>query len=136
MLLCLARIRVTVDGEFLHYILPFQFLDSPEWDSLRPTEEGIFQVRTQQAAWLTPQSPAQMNLSPEAASIPTEQHTVRLQFIFDVGMRFVSCTLPSSESWGLTLQSQRERDRCGRKESVNPLWTSCVEPPIWGVDME
>ncbi|KAL1770204.1 popeye domain-containing protein 3 [Sigmodon hispidus] len=22
----------------------FQFLDSPEWDSLRPTEEGIFQV--------------------------------------------------------------------------------------------
>ncbi|XP_078303301.1 popeye domain-containing protein 3 isoform X2 [Panthera onca] len=38
------RIRVTVDGEFLHYIFPFQFLDSPEWDSLRPTEEGIFQV--------------------------------------------------------------------------------------------
>uniref|UniRef100_A0A8C0XAA6 Uncharacterized protein n=1 Tax=Castor canadensis TaxID=51338 RepID=A0A8C0XAA6_CASCN len=38
-------IRVTVDGEFLHYIFPFQFLDSPEWDSLRPTEEGIFQVR-------------------------------------------------------------------------------------------
>lgn len=42
--LCLGRIRVTVDGEFLHYIFPFQFLDSPEWDSLRPTEEGIFQV--------------------------------------------------------------------------------------------
>ncbi|EGW09639.1 Popeye domain-containing protein 3 [Cricetulus griseus] len=39
-----GRIRVTVDGEFLHYIFPFQFLDSPEWDSLRPTEEGIFQV--------------------------------------------------------------------------------------------
>lgn len=39
-----GRIRVTVDGEFLHYISPFQFLDSPEWDSLRPTEEGIFQV--------------------------------------------------------------------------------------------
>uniref|UniRef100_A0ACB8GD64 Popeye domain-containing protein 3 n=1 Tax=Sphaerodactylus townsendi TaxID=933632 RepID=A0ACB8GD64_9SAUR len=38
------RIRVTVDGEFLHYIFPLQFLDSPEWDSLRPTEEGIFQV--------------------------------------------------------------------------------------------
>lgn len=37
-------IRVTVDGEFLHYIFPFQFLDSPEWDSLRPTEEGLFQV--------------------------------------------------------------------------------------------
>ncbi|XP_050805290.1 popeye domain-containing protein 3 [Gopherus flavomarginatus] len=39
-----GRIRVTVDGEFLHYIFPLQFLDSPEWDSLRPTEEGIFQV--------------------------------------------------------------------------------------------
>lgn len=36
---------MTADGEFLHYIFPLQFLDSPEWDSLRPTEEGIFQVR-------------------------------------------------------------------------------------------
>ncbi|CAI5769891.1 popeye domain-containing protein 3 [Podarcis raffonei] len=43
-LLLSGRIRVTVDGEFLHYIFPLQFLDSPEWDSLRPTEEGIFQV--------------------------------------------------------------------------------------------
>ncbi|XP_012877858.1 PREDICTED: popeye domain-containing protein 3 [Dipodomys ordii] len=43
-LLISGRVRVTVDGEFLHYIFPFQFLDSPEWDSLRPTEEGIFQV--------------------------------------------------------------------------------------------
>ncbi|XP_019355451.1 popeye domain-containing protein 3 isoform X5 [Alligator mississippiensis] len=43
-LLISGRIRVTVDGEFLHYIFPLQFLDSPEWDSLRPTEEGIFQV--------------------------------------------------------------------------------------------
>ncbi|XP_030639017.1 popeye domain-containing protein 3 [Chanos chanos] len=39
-----GRIRVTVNGEFLHYIYPFQFLDSPEWDSLRPAEEGVFQV--------------------------------------------------------------------------------------------
>ncbi|XP_069091519.1 popeye domain-containing protein 3 [Pleurodeles waltl] len=43
-LLVSGRIRVTVDGEFLHYIFPLQFLDSPEWDSLRPSEEGIFQV--------------------------------------------------------------------------------------------
>ncbi|KAB0347732.1 hypothetical protein FD755_021533, partial [Muntiacus reevesi] len=42
-LLVSGRIRVTVDGEFLHYIFPFQFLDSPEWDSLKPTEEGTFQ---------------------------------------------------------------------------------------------
>uniref|UniRef100_A0A8C7F0Q9 Blood vessel epicardial substance n=1 Tax=Oncorhynchus kisutch TaxID=8019 RepID=A0A8C7F0Q9_ONCKI len=40
-----GRIRVTVNGEFLHDIYPFQFLDSPEWDSLRPSEEGLFQVR-------------------------------------------------------------------------------------------
>ncbi|XP_010897302.1 popeye domain-containing protein 3 [Esox lucius] len=39
-----GRIRVTVNGEFLHYIYPFQFIDSPEWDSLRPSEEGVFQV--------------------------------------------------------------------------------------------
>ncbi|KAM4736058.1 popeye domain-containing protein 3 [Anableps anableps] len=39
-----GRIHVTVNGEFLHYIYPFQFLDSPEWDSLRPSEEGLFQV--------------------------------------------------------------------------------------------
>lgn len=39
-----GRIRVSVNGEFLHHIHPFQFLDSPEWDSLRPSEEGIFQV--------------------------------------------------------------------------------------------
>ncbi|XP_072102193.1 popeye domain-containing protein 1 isoform X3 [Mobula birostris] len=43
-LLLSGRIRVTVDGEFLHYIFPYQFLDSPEWDSLRPSENGIFQV--------------------------------------------------------------------------------------------
>ncbi|XP_026522401.1 popeye domain-containing protein 3 [Notechis scutatus] len=43
-LLLSGRVRVTVDGEFLHYIFPLQFLDSPEWDSLRPTEDGIFQV--------------------------------------------------------------------------------------------
>ncbi|XP_030055029.1 popeye domain-containing protein 3 isoform X3 [Microcaecilia unicolor] len=43
-LLLTGRIRVTVDGEFLHYIFPLQFLDSPEWDSLRPSEEGLFQV--------------------------------------------------------------------------------------------
>ncbi|MEE6475938.1 hypothetical protein FKM82_010906 [Ascaphus truei] len=43
-LLVSGRIRVTVDGEFLHYIFPLQFLDSPEWDSMRPSEEGIFQV--------------------------------------------------------------------------------------------
>uniref|UniRef100_A0A665WS30 POPDC1-3 domain-containing protein n=1 Tax=Echeneis naucrates TaxID=173247 RepID=A0A665WS30_ECHNA len=39
-----GRVSVTVNGEFLHYIYPFQFLDSPEWDSLRPSEEGVFQV--------------------------------------------------------------------------------------------
>ncbi|XP_029688249.1 popeye domain-containing protein 3 isoform X2 [Takifugu rubripes] len=39
-----GRVRVTVNGEFLHFIHPFQFLDSPEWDSLRPSEEGLFQV--------------------------------------------------------------------------------------------
>eukprot|EP00062_Callorhinchus_milii_P013875 gi/632962479/ref/XP_007897335.1/ PREDICTED: blood vessel epicardial substance [Callorhinchus milii] len=43
-LLLVGRIRVTVNGEFLHYIYPYQFLDSPEWDSLRPSEEGTFQV--------------------------------------------------------------------------------------------
>ncbi|XP_014345065.1 popeye domain-containing protein 3 [Latimeria chalumnae] len=43
-LLLTGRIRVTVNGEFLHYIYPYQFLDSPEWDSLRPSEEGLFQV--------------------------------------------------------------------------------------------
>ncbi|XP_034029407.1 popeye domain-containing protein 3 [Thalassophryne amazonica] len=39
-----GRIRVTVNEEFLHYIYPLQFLDSPEWDSLQPSEEGVFQV--------------------------------------------------------------------------------------------
>lgn len=39
-----GRIRVTVNGDFLHNIYPFQFIDSPEWDSLRPSEDGVFQV--------------------------------------------------------------------------------------------
>ncbi|XP_053151865.1 popeye domain-containing protein 2 isoform X2 [Hemicordylus capensis] len=39
-----GRIRVSQDGQFLHYIFPYQFLDSPEWESLRPSEEGTFQV--------------------------------------------------------------------------------------------
>ncbi|NXY82044.1 POPD2 protein, partial [Alcedo cyanopectus] len=38
------RVRVSQDGQFLHYIFPYQFLDSPEWESLRPSEEGTFQV--------------------------------------------------------------------------------------------
>eukprot|EP00062_Callorhinchus_milii_P022430 gi/632980205/ref/XP_007906901.1/ PREDICTED: popeye domain-containing protein 3-like [Callorhinchus milii] len=43
-LLLSGRIRVTHEGQFLHYIFPYQFLDSPEWESLRPNEEGNFQV--------------------------------------------------------------------------------------------
>ncbi|KAG2457233.1 popeye domain-containing 2 isoform X1 [Polypterus senegalus] len=39
-----GRVRVSLEGQFLHYIFPYQFLDSPEWESLRPTEEGKFQV--------------------------------------------------------------------------------------------
>lgn len=40
-----ARINVSLEGQFLHYIHRHQFLDSPEWESLRPSEEGKFQVR-------------------------------------------------------------------------------------------
>ncbi|XP_078416089.1 popeye domain-containing 2 isoform X1 [Cetorhinus maximus] len=43
-LLLAGRVRVTHDQQFLHYIFPYQFLDSPEWESLRPNEEGNFQV--------------------------------------------------------------------------------------------
>ncbi|KAJ1111927.1 hypothetical protein NDU88_000199 [Pleurodeles waltl] len=43
-LLLSGRIRVSLDGQFLHYIFPYQFLDSPEWESLSPSEEGTFQV--------------------------------------------------------------------------------------------
>ncbi|CAL8342733.1 unnamed protein product [Boreogadus saida] len=43
-LLLSGRICVSLEGQFLHYIHRHQFLDSPEWESLRPTEEGNFQV--------------------------------------------------------------------------------------------
>lgn len=43
-LLLSGRVRVSQDGQFLHYIFPYQFLDSPEWESLQPSEEGVFQV--------------------------------------------------------------------------------------------
>ncbi|XP_063812938.1 popeye domain-containing protein 2 isoform X2 [Pseudophryne corroboree] len=43
-LLISGRVIVSLDGQFLHYIFPYQFLDSPEWESLRPSEEGTFQV--------------------------------------------------------------------------------------------
>ncbi|XP_037542597.1 popeye domain-containing 2, partial [Nematolebias whitei] len=39
-----GRISVSLEGQFLHYIHRHQFLDSPEWESLRPKEEGKFQV--------------------------------------------------------------------------------------------
>ncbi|KAM9343183.1 popeye domain-containing 2 isoform 2-T2 [Pholidichthys leucotaenia] len=39
-----GRICVSLEGQFLHYIHRHQFLDSPEWESLRPNEEGKFQV--------------------------------------------------------------------------------------------
>ncbi|XP_010126361.1 PREDICTED: popeye domain-containing protein 2-like, partial [Chlamydotis macqueenii] len=42
-LLLSGRVRVSQDGQFLHYVFPYQFLDSPEWESLRPSEEGTFQ---------------------------------------------------------------------------------------------
>lgn len=53
-LACICRVRVSQDGQFLHYIFPYQFLDSPEWESLRPSEEGTFQVTlsvTQAHSW-------------------------------------------------------------------------------------
>ncbi|XP_073473901.1 popeye domain-containing protein 2-like [Aquarana catesbeiana] len=43
-LLISGRVKVSLDGQFLHYIFPYQFLDSPELESLRPSEEGTFQV--------------------------------------------------------------------------------------------
>ncbi|KAM4701721.1 popeye domain-containing protein 2 isoform 2-T2 [Discoglossus pictus] len=43
-LLVSGRVKVSLDGQFLHYIFPYQFLDSPEWESLHPSEEGTFQV--------------------------------------------------------------------------------------------
>ncbi|XP_008054241.1 popeye domain-containing protein 2 [Carlito syrichta] len=43
-LLLTGRVRVSQDGQFLHYIFPYQFMDSPEWESLQPSEEGLFQV--------------------------------------------------------------------------------------------
>lgn len=43
-LLLSGRVRVSQDGQFLHYIFPYQFMDSPEWESLLPSEEGVFQV--------------------------------------------------------------------------------------------
>ncbi|CAL1582976.1 unnamed protein product [Knipowitschia caucasica] len=39
-----GRINVSLEGQFLHYIHRNQFLDSPEWESLQPNEEGKFQV--------------------------------------------------------------------------------------------
>ncbi|TNN47156.1 Popeye domain-containing protein 2 [Liparis tanakae] len=38
------RINVSLEGQFLHYIHRHQFLDSPEWESVRPSEKGQFQV--------------------------------------------------------------------------------------------
>ncbi|XP_004373712.1 popeye domain-containing protein 2 isoform X1 [Trichechus manatus latirostris] len=43
-LLLAGRVRVSQDGQFLHYVFPYQFMDSPEWESLQPSEEGVFQV--------------------------------------------------------------------------------------------
>ncbi|KAJ8283104.1 hypothetical protein COCON_G00056230 [Conger conger] len=44
-LLLSGRVRVSLDGQFVQYIFPFQFLDSPEWEALQPTDEGTFQDR-------------------------------------------------------------------------------------------
>lgn len=43
-LLLSGRVRVSQDGQFLHYVFPYQFMDSPEWESLPSSEEGVFQV--------------------------------------------------------------------------------------------
>lgn len=44
LLFSFCRVKVSQDGQFLHYVFPYQFLDSPEWESLQPSEEGTFQV--------------------------------------------------------------------------------------------
>lgn len=37
--------RVSCDATHLHYIQPFQFVDSPEWEANREQSDDVFQVR-------------------------------------------------------------------------------------------
>ncbi|XP_070568046.1 popeye domain-containing protein 2-like isoform X2 [Ptychodera flava] len=45
-LLVMGKVKVFCEGEFLHHILEYQFLDSPEWESYRNenNESDVFQV--------------------------------------------------------------------------------------------
>lgn len=39
------RLKVTCDDAHLHYIHPYQFIDSPEWEAFHESSADIFQVR-------------------------------------------------------------------------------------------
>lgn len=38
------RMRVSCDETHLHYIQPYQFVDSPEWEANREQSDDVFQV--------------------------------------------------------------------------------------------
>jgi len=38
------RLKVTCDGMHLHYIKPYQFVDSPEWEATHESDADVFQV--------------------------------------------------------------------------------------------
>ncbi|XP_054262612.1 blood vessel epicardial substance-like [Macrosteles quadrilineatus] len=39
-----GKLKVSVEGMHLHYIHPFQFIDSPEWEAGHETSDDLFQV--------------------------------------------------------------------------------------------
>ncbi|XP_077976865.1 popeye domain-containing 2-like [Glandiceps talaboti] len=45
-LLIMGKVKVFCEGEFLHHIIDYQFLDSPEWESYKneTSESDVFQV--------------------------------------------------------------------------------------------
>lgn len=43
-LLISIRLRVTCEDAHLHYILPNEFIDSPEWEACPTDSDELFQV--------------------------------------------------------------------------------------------
>ncbi|KAK3856720.1 hypothetical protein Pcinc_036970 [Petrolisthes cinctipes] len=65
-----GKLRVTCDSTHLHYILPNQFIDSPEWEAFADTSDELFQVsimaeeRSQYLCWPRPRLRHVLNLRP------------------------------------------------------------------------
>lgn len=68
-----SRLKVTCDDAHLHYIHPYQFIDSPEWEAFHESSADIFQVMYSTSSALNTLD--NMKMKPKISHVTLEQFT-------------------------------------------------------------